>query len=178
MSIGKTFAPYNTALSALSDEILESITEVIFCWRDGIETVCVVTPSVNTLQSIIGYVPDTIRNANTRRYFVDLESVGTDKLRLYADSAQEGVSIEGYYFDTEGQPVVKKVYKRDGKNSLLVDYFDAEGNVLESNAPEITVERSSWLGNSEAADKAEECGKNFLYLKKVNKNQCYLRVYG
>jgi hypothetical protein len=177
MSIGKAFAPYNIALGSLPETVLENITEVIFSYRDGVETVCAVTPSLEALEAMVGTVPDLIKSVSTSRYFVDLESIGTDKLRLYISSSNANVSIEGYYFDKEGKPFVKKVYKKKGKKGLLIDYYDAEGNIIEADSPEVTASRSSWLGNPEVADAADSSDYHVLYLKKVTKPQCYIRIY-
>ena len=79
MSLGVYFSSYHPSLTALSPSVLDNVKQVILSYRDGVESVCVIVPTLDTLTEIVGTVPSEVQEAVTLRYFVDLSSVGTDK---------------------------------------------------------------------------------------------------
>ena len=72
MTAGERFAHLHTSTSSLSDSVLGKTTELIYCFRDGVESVCLVTHEREVLMDICGMVPSAVYNADTRRYAVDL----------------------------------------------------------------------------------------------------------
>lgn len=180
MSVGTILAPYHATTKSLSDEILTNITELIYSYREGAETVCAVTEDLDTFEALVGTVPEVIRNTQTYRYFVDLESLGTNKVRMYTDSPEQDESLYGYYIDSDGDVTEKKIYRKNGSAGLLIDRYDASGTLISSDQPEAECDRSGWTGREWLADKVEEIAEanNFavIYLRKGNKNQCYIRV--
>ena len=180
MSVGTLLAPYHTTTKSLSDAVLANITELVYSYREGTETVCAVTEDLDTFESMVGTVPDVIRNTQTYRYAVDLESLGTNKVRMYTDSPETGESLLGYYIDSDGDITEKKIYKKQVGGGLMIDRYDATDTLIASDQPEAQCDRSGWTGREWLADKVEEIAEanNFavIYLRKGNKNQCYIRV--
>ena len=43
MTVGTRFAHLHTSTSGLSNAVLDKTTEFIYCFRDGVESVCLVT---------------------------------------------------------------------------------------------------------------------------------------
>jgi hypothetical protein len=160
--------------------VLEDIGEVIYTIRDGALSVCVVASTLDTLARIIGEVPDLVRSAVTKRYAVDLQSIGTDILRLYIDGAEPGVVIHGYYFDSSRKMLQKKNYKKVKPGELAVDRYDSDGVLVSANEPEKQGDSSCWLGDKDfAAQVEQEASANgyvVRYTYKGNKSQSYLRV--
>ena len=178
MSVGTYFAPLVPSLSDLGEEVLEDINQVVLSVRDGVESVCAVTPSLETLAAIIGEVPVEIQEATTSRYGVDLESIGSDKVRLYVDSPELPEILIGYYFSSDNAVVQKKIYKRPTVEStdILVDRFDAEGTLISYNEPESPCKRRHWQGRGDLADRADRSPYLVAYLKKGAAPQSYISV--
>ena len=180
MTIGEYFAACHPTLKNLSIDVLRDITQIILSYRDGVSSVCVVVNSPDSLERIIKTVPDEIRNATTRRYGVDLSSVGTDKLRLYIDSNVKGETIIGYYYDKNNNVIEKKHYKKDPNNTkaILVDRYDAAGAIISSDEPEYQSDRSCWKGSVEWADMVAASPYEVRYMHKGNKPQSYIYIQG
>lgn len=161
-------------------DVLGDIREVIYTIRDGMFSVCVVMSKLETLANLIGTVPDLVRDAITERYFVDLQSIGTDTLRLYTDAVEPGVVIYGYYFDTSLKMIQKKNYKKVKPGELAVDRYDSDGVLTSHSEPEKQGDSSCWLGDKDfAAQVEQEASANgyvVRYTYKQEKPQSYLRV--
>lgn len=178
MSIIKTFEPFFQSLRDLPFYAHLAVTELIISKRDDVLSVCYVTEDLFTFIKLVGDVPQSIREAETTRYGVDLESIGTDKVRLYTDGDKDrNEALHGYYV-RNGEIYQKKRYKRsDG--SLLIDRYNASGIIISADEPERDGDRSLWTGPSEIADAAEAISGNWtvLYLEKGNAAQSYIRIY-
>jgi hypothetical protein len=171
---------FHKSTAALPLDVLEDIGEVIYTMRDGMFSVCVVMSKLETLTKLIGTVPDLIRDSITGRYFVDLQSIGTDTLRLYTDAMEPGVVIYGYYFDPSLKMLQKKNYKKVSPGELAVDRYDSNGVLVSSNEPEKQGDFSCWLGDKDFAARVEHeanaNGHDVRYTYKQEKLQSYLRV--
>ena len=178
MSLGVYFSSYHSSLTALSPSVLDNVKQVILSYRDGVESVCVIVPTLDILTEIVGTVPSEVQEAITLRYFVDLSSVGTDKLRLYVDSPDPAATIIGFYFDSNNALVEKKIYKKDPEDikALFVDRYNALGELISADEPEYQSDRTSWLGNTEWADLAEASPYEIRYLFKGAKPQSYIYI--
>ena len=178
MSIGKYFADCHPTLSDLKPSVLDEISQIILSYRDGVSSVCVIFRSLNALSQIIADIPVEIQEASTLRYFVDLSSVGTDKVRFYVDSPSKEESIIGFYFDKNNKMIEKKHYKKDikDKNLLFIDRYNADGALISADEPEKQSDRTCWQGLTEWADLADASPYDVIYLHKVNKIQSYIFV--
>ena len=181
MTIGNNFNFVSSNLNDLSNDIKNQLTEVIHSWRDGVESVCVVTESFDCLSVMLNSnVPSHVSEATTRRYFVDLESIGTDNLRLYVDGSDQGIELISFKYDANLNLIEKKIYKR-GEGVTLIDRYNSSDELISSNETEFLISKSDFLGSSEIADKMEQVANDNNYsikfLKKGNSNQSYIRVY-
>ena len=180
MSVGTTLSHLHESTSALPADVLEDISEVIYTVRNGVFSVCVVMSKLETLEKLIGTVPDLIQDAKTKRYFVDLQSIGTDTLRLYTDAPEPDVVIYGYYFYPPHEMLQKKVYKKVSPGKLAIDRYNGNGVLISSGEPEAKGDRSCWLGDKDFALRVEQeasaHGYAARYTYKEGKPQSYLRV--
>ena len=180
MSLGTYFSHTDTSLSNLSSEVLCDITGIVFSCRDGISTICAVTPSISTLSRIMGDVPSVIQEAVTGRYFVDLASLGSDRVRLYVDSEKPDEMIVGYYFSSNNEMLIEKRYKKPSEASPLlcpVDRYDNSGRLISANEPEAVSDRSCWTGSAAWADAADGSPYTVRYTHKLSKPQSYIFVF-
>lgn len=189
-SVGEDFSFLTPALDSLSPDIRNQLVELIYSWRDDVESVCVVTESLDCLRTLLnGSVPPEISEARMfpiPRYGVDLESIGTDNLRLYRDAQyddeREGISIISFKFDSNGNLTERKDYWKDKTNDsrILIDRYDASDNLISSKEPEIMVTKDDFLGSSEIADKVEQIANekryDIVWMNKVNTKQSYIRI--
>ena len=180
MSVGATISHLHRFTAALPADVLEDIGEVIYTMRNGVFSVCVVMSKIETLAKLIGTVPDLIQAATTKRYFVDLQSIGTDTLRLYTDAPEPDVVIYGYYFYPPHEMLQKKVYKKVGPGKLAIDRYNGNGVLFSANEAESQGVSSCWLGDKDFADRVERDASTHVYAVrytyKEGKPQSYLRV--
>jgi hypothetical protein len=178
MKLIKTFEPFFQSLRDLPFWAQLAATELIITERDGVLSVCYVTDSLFDFIKLVGDVPQSIREADTERYGVDLESIGTNKVRLYTDGdSSRNEALHGYYVNN-GAIYEKKRYKRNADGGLLIDRYDASGVIISADEPETSGDRSIWTGPSEIADAAEAMGGSWsvVYMEKGNAPQSYIRI--
>jgi hypothetical protein len=175
MSWINKFGQHSSALNQMSFLVFPSVQELVFSYRDGQLSVCVVFNSIEALTDIIGEVPDEISSAATQRYGVDLESLGTSKLRLYCDGQTDSEMLRSYAYNDFNSLIESKIYKRsDGEYPILIDRYNASGDLISADEPEYSGDSSLWTGPAEIIDTAS--GHDVIYLAKVNADQCYMRV--
>lgn len=188
--VAEDFSFLSPALSNLSSDLKKQIVEVIYCWRKGVESVNVVTESLDCLSALLnGDVPTEMSEgkmyAHYPRYAVDLESIGTDKLRLLRDDAsRDDISGVGFKFDSNMNLIEREDYWRDktgDQPGVLVDRYDASNNLIYSKVPRsVGVTKSDFLGSSELADKVEQIAneKNYMviFANKVDGSQSYIKI--
>ena len=93
--LAETFAGYFPRLDALTPSQKVKLTGLVFCNRAGQNSVTIVTDDLACISSIVGASAAAHLEDGAKKYGVDLESVGTDTLRLYADYRQQGVELIG-----------------------------------------------------------------------------------
>lgn len=175
MSWVNKFGQHSSALNQMSFLVFSSVQELVFSYRDGQLSVCVVFNSIEALTDIIGSVPSEISSASTNRYGVDLESIGSSNLRLYVDGQSDREMLRSYSYNSSGGLTQSKIYKRsDGEYPILIDRYNASGDLISADEPEFSGDSSLWTGPTEIIDTAS--GHDVIYLAKVNTDQCYMRV--
>ena len=175
MSWVNKFGQHSSALNQMSFLVFPSVQELVFSCRDDELSVCVVFNSIDALTDIIGSVPSEISSASTIRYGVDLESVGTSNLRLYVDGQSDSEMLRSFSYNSSGGLTQSKIYKRsDGEYPILIDRYNAFGDLISADEPEYSGDSSLWTGPAEIIDTAS--GHDVIYLAKVNADQCYMRV--
>ena len=172
---------YHPTTLGLSDQVIDAVKEIIYSCRDGVTTLCLVLEDKEIFRSVVGTIPPEIENAETYRYFVDYESLGTDLQRLYIDSPVENHSIIGYSYNSSFELIESKNYKRHG-DGLLIDRYDSSGNLVSPDEGEVPCEKLEWTGDPDLPNYLEADAKAHgfavIYLKKTTKNQTYIRVAG
>lgn len=180
MSVGAALSHLHKSTAALPAEVLEDVSEIIYTTRRGAFSVCLVLSKIETLANLIGTVPDLIQDATTKRYFVDLQSIGTDTLRLYTDAPEPDVVIYGYYFCPPHEMLQKKVYRKVAPGRLEIDRYNGNGVLISAAEPEKQGDASCWLGDKDFAARVEReasaHGYAVRYTHKEEKPQSYLRV--
>lgn len=175
--LAETFAGYFPRLDALTPSQKEKLTGLVFCNRDGQDSVTIVTNDLACISSIVGSSAAAHLEDGAKKYGVDLESVGTDALRLYADYRQQGVELVGYYINANGSVAQTKTYNKISSAQTAIERRDASGDLLGAEDGEVKCERSDWTGPPALADKAEASGMTHWYTRKTNKAQTYLVVF-
>ena len=170
-------ATYCPALNNLTDEFKSTISELIFCHRSGRFSVVICSNSKDDFLDLVGNMPDEIKKTNVSRYAVDLHSMETDTVRIYLGSNDTGVSIVGYNIDKEGAIIEKKIYKRtDDRKTLNIDRYNDAGILISPDEVEIECGERDWTGPVEIVSVAKSHDLNMIFLKKVAKNQSYVRL--
>ena len=188
-SVAEDFSFLTPALNNLSSDIKKQLMGVIHCCSDGVESVTVLTENLECLSTLLnGNVPTEISEGKTYvtpRYGVDLESIGTEELKLYRDDAErDDISAIGYKFNSNGDLIEREDYWRDktgDQPGILVDRYDASNNLILSKAPRsVVVTKNDFLGNSELADKVEQIAseKNYIvvFANEIGGKESYIRI--
>jgi len=175
--LAETFAGHFPRLDALTQAQKDALTGLVFCNRAGQDSVTIVTKDLACISSIVGSSASARLSDGAKKYGVDLESVGTDTLRLYADYRQQGVELIGYYINADGSLAQTKVYNKVSAEETTIERRDASGKLLGSEDGEVRCGRGEWTGSSALADKAEASGMTHWYTRKTNKDQTYLVIF-
>jgi len=177
ISLFKKFSPALEIIDGLIPD--DNVTDILFADREGVVTAHIGVKTLEDIEAIIGdSLPEEIRSIDAKRYGVDLDTIGTSSLRLYVDNREPAdIALYGYYLDEDLNVLQTKVYKKaDEKTTLYVDRYDAEGNLLQEDDPEVETDEIDWTGSTEIAEIAKENGMPIVYLRKLNRNQVYLRI--
>jgi len=189
-SVGNFFGHLHPSTKELSSDVLDKTTELVFSFRDGVESICWVTDDKDVFKSVAGEVPNIVYNANADRYAVDLDSIGTSQVRMYVgyNNTKDDISGYGYYMSSTGNIVEKKVYKvASDYDPILIDRYDVNGVLISENEKELIADKGEWFGDKSLVDDINEIRvKAFhdyekifgvAYTKKEEKNQSYIRVF-
>ena len=177
MNIIDKFSPFFASLRNLPDYAREAMVELVISERQGNLSVCYVTNSFLVLKKLVGVLPNSISVADTVRYAVDLESIGTNKVRIYHDGDSENNEVLHGYYLNGGAITQKKKYKRT-EGGVDIDRYDAQGALISADEPEVSGDRSLWRGPAQIADVADTIVSpwSVIYLAKTNADQSYIRV--
>lgn len=189
-AVAEDFSFLSPALNNLSPDIKNQLVEVVYCWRDGAGSVSVVTESLDCLSALLnGDVPTEVSEGTVYshypRYAVDLESIGTDKLRLHRDDAtRDDISAVGFIYDADMNLIEREDYWRDktgDQPQVLIDRYDASNNLISSKELDsVVVTKNDFLGSSEMADKVEQLANEKRYIvvfaNKIQVKESYIRI--
>lgn len=163
-------------LNKLPQSVKLSIKELIFSYRNGEETICAVFNNKGPLLDLLGSLPEKIMNTDVGTYGIDLQSIGTDQVRVYHSHKEKDKMLIGYYMKNN-EIVEYKIYKRTNDRSIiLIDRYNANNDIISENEKEVRAERSEWPGSKRILELADSNGFYTNFLKKVNKDQFYARV--
>ena len=176
------FRGYSAALDELEDHQLAKTSELIWSCRNGELSVCWVTEDLDTFIAVLGgSAPEVITNSQSSRYFVDLESLIAEQVRLYIDSPEDDEVLIGYYFadlSPSAAPTQYKLYKRLNKTSLSVERYTSGGDLMSTEGELQTDVKADWTGPTGILDICEAHPGSVRILKKTTKDQSYLRLTG
>lgn len=177
------FKGYSAALDQLSDYCRDATSELVWSYRSGAVTLCWVTEDLTAFTEVLGgTVPEVLTLSGSNRYFVDLESLGSDKIRLYINSPNDGEVLLGYYFSSlehDAEPYEYKVYSSVSKTEVSVSRYTGSGGLISESEGEVqTNVPADWGGPKELLDLCKEQSGSVRILKKTAKDQSYLRVTG
>ena len=169
---------YSAALDATSEGQRAALLEIVFCNRLGSLSATAVFEDIEALREVAGEVPAEIAGAVSKRYGVDLESLAEGRARFYVDGDEPKTVLLGFTYSPVGELEERKRYRRDPdcKQRLLIDRFDATGEIRSTGEVERAGGPDLWKGPLELSDKAKQAGLQVIYLAKEKKDQCYLRV--
>lgn len=174
---------HSAALDQLSDRCRNATSELIWSYRSGVVSLCWVTEDLEAFTEVLGgTVPEVLTISGSSRYFVDLESLGSDKIRLYIDSPNDGEALLGYYFSSleqDAAPYEYKVYSSVSKTEVSINRYTGSGDLISEGEGEVqTNAPADWSGPKELLDLCKDQSGSFRILKKVSKDQSYLRLTG
>lgn len=170
------FAGYSSELDALADEHKAKLYGLVWSYRSGVSSVCVLTKDRDTVFSITNGIGTATKQGDI--YGVDLESVGTDKVRVYVDPRKkpdDPIILVGYYYNQDDVFYEYKQYYKDTDSNLAIRRFDASGNLL-ANETEGPATASDWKGITDLVDIATSNNIAHVMFKKGEKDQCYIMM--
>jgi hypothetical protein len=176
------FKGYSAALDQLPDHYLSATSELVWSYRAGGVTLCWVTEDLTAFTEVLGgTVPEVLTLTESSRYAVDLESLGSDKIRLYINSPNDGEVLLGYYFSSlehDAAPYEYKVYTAVSKTEVSVSRYTGSGDLISNEGEVQTNVPADWGGPKELLDLCKSQPGSVRILKKTAKDQSYLRVTG
>lgn len=171
------------------------IESLVFTRRDDVYTCALIMRNQfltdrETFEELIGIkLPDDFYITPTgfiAYMCADLESIGTEKLRLYKNQPQnipanleeDWLENVAYYMNARtGETLGTKLYYRSNQNQCYyIDYFDKEGNLVAEKQREMQGEYEDWNGPQEIVDIAIEENMMYVFAKKESKDQGYFIV--
>lgn len=174
------FRGYSKDLDELPNNIRSSLSTIIFSKRDSIFSVCAVTRDPNTIKFMCAGInfPSLFFKKPSNRWGVDLESLKTDKIRIYSFLPKtNNIRLYGFYVDKDGNVFEKKIYKQYQKNSLIIDRFDGQDNLINEGEIEKECNDSVWSGPNDLINKAKTYRYEYKCMHKTFKNQTYLVIH-
>lgn len=163
----------------LEDHVKSSVIEIGFSIRESGESVCLVLNSFDAFSSLVKNVPEKITNdylqGKTTKFYVELESLNTDKVRLYTNHSDEGIELMGYY-SNDGVIYETKVYRFVDRNTTNIERYDSNLNLIDNTEFDSLVSLDEWTGSKRIIEIANEKNYGVYCAKKTPKNQVYLLV--
>ena len=164
---------YSVRLSNFSDNITNQISSLILCCRQRKLSVITLFNSYEPFLEVCGMEFEGIEKNKFDTYFIDLESLDSDKIRVYTIPKglreQETTNLNGYYFDRNGKKIFEKKYI-----GLDVYRYNIEGELVGEDKEEWGG-RELWTGPQEALEVIKQADKINPpdFCRKVNKDQSY-----
>lgn len=169
---------YFLSIKNLPVELKENTIEFVFAYRKGIETVTLVTENpyiISKSFNLASCLPEEFYE-KTKKYAIDIESASSNKVRVYKTLNSQHEIGKGYYI-VDNTVVETKIYKKTEQRGLiLIDRYDAEGNIISKNEAEVRANADEWKGSLLVPSVAADNNFYVNYLKKQDKDQCYARV--
>lgn len=173
------FYEINDSLIGLSDQVKNSVIELGFSIRESGESICLVLNSFDAFSTLVENVPEKIHNdyleKKSTKFYVELESLNTDKVRLYTNYLGGGIDLMGYY-SNDGVIYETKVYRFVDRNTSNIERYDSDLNLIDNREFDNLVDLDEWTGSRKIIDISIENNYSVSCIKKTPKNQVYLLV--
>jgi hypothetical protein len=170
---------YSRKLQSMDDDAIKKFCSLTFSNREGILSVSVASRDKKVLMNAFKEVifPKDFFNEDYVMWGIDLESIGTDSIRIYRTNPKSNkVRIEGFYIDRSGKILEKKIYARSS-DGLVINRYDSKGILISSGEAEVNCRETDWSGSKELVNDVKKGGYKINFLKKTLKNQTYLVVH-
>ena len=168
------FSGFSPKLDALPTPLKKNIKELVFCQRQDCFSVTAITRDFKTFQKIIKYIPEGFET-ESNRFGVDMESLDTDKVRLYHSLSKSAPSsLYGIYWNPSQGIYEEKDYIRDHDGLIIKRKINGVLTGMEEGEVECSIDE--WTGPKEIVDVINMFDINTIALKKTHANQTYLRV--
>jgi hypothetical protein len=175
------FNGYSKDFDSLDNEIKSSISTIVFSKREEVFSICAVTSNRIAFDAMCKNIslPRELFLRPSIKWGVDLESLNTDKIRVYSLLPKSSnIRLYGFYIDASGNIFEKKLYKYKSPTEFLIDRYDGEGNLITSNEHETECSESEWTGPKKLLFQLKASNKyEYNFMKKVEKNQTYIAVH-
>jgi hypothetical protein len=175
------FYEVNQSLLGLSEQVKNSVIELGFSIRENEESICLVLNSFEAFTSLVVNVPEKITNdylqEKSTKFYVELESLNTDKVRTYTNLTDENVELIGYY-SNNGVIYETKVYHFVNETTSNIKRYDSNLALIDDSEFDAVVSLDEWPGSQRIIDISNENDYSVRCIKKTPKNQVYLLVKG
>jgi hypothetical protein len=171
---------YSFELNRLDNSLVSNLCSLIFSQRENDLSVCTVTRDKDVYRQICGntVLPRNFLDGNYIKWGIDLESIGANKVRIYRVPPKSSKTrIEGFYVDSNGNVIERKVYNSKSSRELIIDRYDARNNIISSGELEVETIEDNWTGPREIVKDVKTGRYEFNFMRKVAKNQTYLIVH-
>lgn len=166
---------YFIELRHLPTKVKKNTCELIFSYRNGVESICLFLSSLDSLTALVKNLPNDFFEEQYYRYAVDLSSIDTEIIRVYRDDKE--YALKGYLINKNGIILEAKNYKKSlNKKESLIDRYDSQNTLISPNEKEIVAKEEEWKGSPLVPLIAKQNQFHVIYFKKETKDQCYARI--
>jgi hypothetical protein len=170
---------YSQELNKLDDSVVSKLCSLAFSKREDVLSVAVGTRDKNVFEQVCNKItlPRNFLEGDYIRWGVDLESIQTDKIRIYRVPPKSNTTrVEGFYIDKNGKILEKKLYKKTSEG-LSIDRYDSNGKLISFGEAEVECTEKDWTGPKELVEEMKTLGYKFSFMKKIAKKHTYLVVH-
>lgn len=174
------FKGYSKDFDRLDNQTKSNLSSIIFSKRESDLTVCAITSNRLTFGALCKNIslPRDLFLRPSVKWGVDLESLNTNKIRVYSFLPKSSsVRLHGFYIDSNGNILEKKIYKSKSSSELLIDRYDAVGKLINSNEYEKECTEVEWTGPKSLLVQLKASDYEYNFMQKMEKNQTYLVIH-
>lgn len=174
------FKIYSEALSLLEEDVLSKLCTIVFSKRENVLSVCAITEDEKTYKKLLKGVklPNNFLCNDYITLGVDLESISSDKIRVYKwFSKEKSIRIEGLYITKDGEILERKLYKQVSKNELSINRYNSSGKIISEKEIEKDCSEDEWTGPKKIVEEALKNSYDINFIRKTFKNQTYCVIH-
>jgi hypothetical protein len=172
------FEGYSNRFDSLSNDVRLKLCYLEFCERNGKLSLVVATEDPETFKKIYKKVPNDFFEGDFKMWGIDLESIGTDTIRIYRVPPKPNkVRIHGFYIDPNGDILQTKIYTKLDVGTYQIKRYDSNGALIGTEEGEKICSEQEWKGPKDLIEKVRAGGYEFTFSKKESKPQTYLIIH-